>query len=487
MTRGFTLGLALALVMLSAMLGLATGVLGGGLVLLLLVAALPVPIIFKDYRAGVLLLTFLLPMSSMLPQVRGLNILNFVTLATIASFVLHAAFSKTPTVRLPQPLLWCFGLPVTVAIVIAWPHIPEGARNYPMLAEGRSIYEPSAYLMSRYVKPIFYYFSYVFLLANAVRASKRPELFVLAMAASVFLPALTVLYTVGVYPGSVADVARDRSFLSPRGMHANEFGMLLALPTGPLLFMAGTARSRAWRWFALLALGVVTVALLLTFSRGGLIALLIVVAGFLWQQRKVKTFLAGIAVVALGLMAAPAAMQERFGTGFRAGALSDASVVAKDDLTAGRVHGWMLLAPEVLESPWLGRGLGSTQWSTAVAAGRYQANHPHNIYLEILMDLGILGFCAMAYLHYRYLRRFRQLASEAALPEELRSFFMGARYSLLGILAMAATTNYYMPYGAQFYLWFSLGLLFAYWQGPAVKPAAALVRRWNARVGPIAR
>ena len=77
-------------------------------------------------------------------------------------------------------------------------------------------------------------------------------------------------------------------------------------------------------------------------------------------------------------------MQERFGAGLRAGALSDTSRAERDALTAGRVHGWTLLAPEVLESPWIGRGLGSTQWSAAVAAGLYRANHPHNIYLEVL-------------------------------------------------------------------------------------------------------
>lgn len=474
--------LALGVVLLAGVLGVAVSVFGGGMVLLALAAALPLPIIFKDYRAGVLLLTFLLPASSMLPHIRGLNVLNFATIATLASFMLHATFSKAGTVRLPQPLIWCFGLPATVAIVIAWPHIPEGIRNYPMLADARSIYDPSAYAISRYVKPIFYYFSYVFLLANAVRSSKRPELFLAALGASVLVPTLAVFYTVASYPGSLSDVARDREFLSVRGMHANEFGMLLALPTGPLLFLVGGARTRAWRWMALAVLGLVTIALLLTFSRGGLAAFVIVVAGFLLHHKRVKTFLAIVAAAALLLMAAPAAMQERFGTGFRSGALSDASVVEKDDLTAGRVHGWMLLAPEVLQSPWLGRGLGSTQWSSAVATGRYQADHPHNIYLEILMDFGLFGFAAMVYLHYRYLRRFRQLGTDSALSDELRSFFLGARYSLWGILAMAATTNYYMPYGAQFYLWFSLGLLFAYWQVPSPAPAASAARKWVTQV-----
>ena len=168
-------------------------------------------------------------------------------------------------------------------------------------------------------------------------------------------------------------------------------------------------------------------------------------------------------------------MQERFATGLRAGALADTQRVDRDELTAGRVNGWMLLAPEVLDSPWIGRGLGSTQWSSAVAAGRYKANHPHNIYLEVLMDLGLLGLAAMVLLHAQYLRRLRRLAGDEALSPALRSFFRGARWSLWGGLAMAATTAFYMPNPAQAPWWFCLGLLFAYW-GQAAMPARAAAR-----------
>ena len=136
-----------------------------------------------------------------------------------------------------------------------------------------------------------------------------------------------------------------------------------------------------------------------------------------------------------------------------------------DALTAGRVHGWTLLAPEVLESPWIGRGLGSTQWSAAVAAGLYRANHPHNIYLEVLMDLGLLGLAAMAWAWWHVLRRLRLLAAEPGFTPELRAFFLGARWAALGALAMAATTAYYMPNAAQAFLWLGFGMAFAYWKG----------------------
>ncbi|MEY8876767.1 MAG: O-antigen ligase family protein [Leptothrix sp. (in: b-proteobacteria)] len=469
--------LVCALVAAALLLGMGTSLFGGRLVLLALAALVPLPLIFRDYRVGAVLLTLLLPISAMLPPIRGLNVLNFVTGATLASFALREAFAAPDqrVVALPRALVWCFWLPATWGILLAWPHIPEGLRNYPALDNAREVFAPWAYVTGRYLKPVFYYLAYAFLLANAVRDSRRPERFTIALAASAVLPALAVLVTVARYPGSLVDVSLDREFMAPRGMHANEFGMLLALAAGPLLFMAGGARSALWRRSMLATFALVTLALLLTFSRGALLAYLIVVAGYLLHHKRIKTILMSALLATLVLIAAPDSMKERFGTGLREGALSDTSQVEHDDLTAGRMHGWALLAPEVLDSPWLGRGLGSTQWSHAVAMGAYQANHPHNIYLEILMDLGVLGLAAMAWLHALYLRRYRQLAQDTQLAPELRAFFLGARYSLLGMLAMAFTTAYFMPNAAQAFHWFALGLAFAYWPQPSARHASRQV------------
>ncbi len=476
--------LAALVLVLAAALGVCTSLFGGLMTGVVLAAMLPLPIIFKDYRTGVVLLTLLLPIASMLPPLRGLNVLNFVTLASLASFFLAQAGSPKAMVHLPRTLWVCLLIPATWGILIAWPHIAEGGRNYPALADARTIFDPWPYVVARYIKPLFYYVSFAFLLANAVHGSRQPERFVAVLAASAMLPALAVFYTVATYPGSLIDVSRDREFMAPRGMHANEFGMLLALATGPLLFTIGMARTRTGRALSALAFAVVVCALLLTFSRGGLFAFLIVVAGYLLHHKRVKVFVVGLAVVGLVMLAAPASMKERFGTGFRAGALSDASNVDKDELTAGRVHGWVQLAPEVLDSPWLGRGLGSTQWSTAVAMGQYKANHPHNIYLEILMDLGAVGLCAMVWLHASYLKRFKQLAMSPALSPPMQAFFWGARYAMLGMLAMAATTAYFMPNSAQTYFWFALGLAFAQGGTTALRPGAAPSGQAIARAQP---
>lgn len=455
-----------------------TGFLGAGIGVLAACAMLPLPIIFKDYRAGVIMLTLVLPGASALPNIPGLNLLNFLTFATLASFLTRTAFQRRPFVKIPLPVFLAFVLPVTMGIIVAYPHIHEAVNNYPLLTNAQDIYNPPKYVVERYVKPLLYYYSYMFLLANAVRDSKRPERFLALLSVSVLVPVLLVVYTIATYPGSLSELVGNREFMAPRGMHANEFGMLIAFAAGPLLFSIGTLKSRLGNFMLMVMFAITSLGVVLTLSRGGLLSYLIAVAAYLVTRRQVKVMIFIVLFAVAGLLVAPSSVTDRFMVGIHSGAVSDVEDISKDELTAGRVGGWIKLLPEVHESPIWGRGLGSTQWSEAVEMGIYAANHPHNIYLEVLMDLGIIGVGAFFYLYYRYLNRYRRLVRDRTLSPTMQAFFDGSRWSMVGGLVMAATTAYYMPNQAQFFMWFSLGILMAYWDRADYKePVPAGMRR----------
>jgi O-antigen ligase len=452
-------------VVLALALGVVISVLGIKIAALILVALVPLPIILRDYRAGVVLLAFLLPIAFVLPPVKGLNIINLLTGFTLCAFFLRKGFSLREVTWPPKVLFICFVVPAGVGILLALPHTYEIARNYPIPAEMLGMVEPRKYAIDKFIKPIFHYVGFAFLLANAIKDSRSPERFVALFGLTSVAPAMIVLWTAATYPGSLAQLVGDREFMRNVGMHANEFGMSLALAAGPLLFVGGTAADKTLRWLCRLLFGLVTLSLIMTFSRGGFLAYTVVLIGYLVSRRQFKTILAFGVIVLFSLLLAPDVVKERFGGGLRPGALLDAtgSDVSKDELTAGRVRGWLLLAPEVLKSPLYGSGIGSTQWSAAVASKRYVATHPHNIYLEILMDLGVIGLTLMFYLHVVYLRRLNRLSKSGELSPTLSAFFAGSRWSLWGILAMAATHGFYMPSPAQSLLWYSLGFMFAYW------------------------
>ena len=129
-------------------------------------------------------------------------------------------------------------------------------------------FEPSVFVVSRVLKSLFFVV-YAFLLGNALRDSKRPELVLVAFFLSAGALSLAVILVAGAGGVAVADRSK---YLSELGSHTNTYAVLLGLAFGPLLFVTFGAGP----WLARLASGVVlslvTTGVLLTGSRGGALA-----------------------------------------------------------------------------------------------------------------------------------------------------------------------------------------------------------------------
>jgi len=419
-----------------------------------------IAMLMVDYRVGVVCLTVLLPWfgSPLLPQAQGFNLVSYLTLASAASFVMHRMWNRDGIVWLPRVVWVCYLLPVAVGAFLALPNLAQGALNFGVGADGEQAFAPDRFVKSQVVKPMFFVV-YAFLLANAVRHSERAERFLVPLVLSALLPAVGVIAAVAMGSGSV--IQRD-TFLQGLGLHPNEMGALLASAAGPLLFIAMGAGPLLMRLWCGVGLVLVTGGMMLTGTRGALVSYAVVVAVWLVRRRRLTDLLwvgAGLIAVAVSL---PSEVTERLVLGLDSAGLTTASNM-DDPLTKGRFASWLYLAPEVLESPIWGRGIGSTAWNAAVTAGRYSSTHPHNLYLEILLDLGLLGLLALLYLYYRYLAVMSQAGKHPDISPVLRDYFVGAWASFLGMLAMGVTNLHYMPRAEQTYIWFSLGMTFSYW------------------------
>jgi len=154
-----------------------------------------------------------------------------------------------------------------------------------------------------------------------------------------------------------------------------------------------------------------------------------------------------------------------------------------DPLTQGRLSGWALLAPEVLSNPLstlVGHGLMSTTWMPATTRGDFVYQHPHNLYLEVLLDVGLLGFALMAWAFWKAQAALWQLSQgrgfgqrpELAQNTVLRDYLSGAHAALFGLLAMGFTNLHYLPCPEQTAVWFSMAWAWAFWRPePAGKGA----------------
>jgi O-antigen ligase len=134
-------------------------------------------------------------------------------------------------------------------------------------------------------------------------------------------------------------------------------------------------------------------------------------------------------------------------------------------VTAGRLEGlWLPLLPEILRSPLYGNGLGSILWSEAMrmADGRaiLGTTHPHNAYLQALLDMGIAGLILICAYFAHVWKGFRALSVDPALSPGLRGFYLGAAAGLVSFLVAAIADSSLAPRPEQVFLWLAIGMMY---------------------------
>ena len=419
--------------------------------------------ILRDFRVGVVLLIVLMPVSTsaLFPHamlgVTGLNPLNLLLAGTLAACLLQGLSDGSLRRLVPRPLLWLYVAPLLLAGAIGVRHVDEIAPGLLMLSEGRDYYDAAAYLRELVLKPLLMV-AFALLVGAAAAKSARPEKLLIPALASIWaMGAMVIVYV--LHSGiALAELATNesREFLSALGLHANDLGRLYAMAYALLLFCWAEARHRGLRFALLASMAVAVVALLLTFSRGAFAGFLVINALFvLWRRDAKALLLLGLLAVAAGL-ALPGAVYERVATGSGEGL---------NAISAGRIEGlWLPLLPEILRSPVYGSGLGSILWSEPMRRGAGVAilpvTHPHNAYLQALLDMGIVGLVLLCAYFAHVWKGFRALGSDAALSPLMRGFCQGSAAGLLGILVSDTTDSSLAPRPEQVYLWLAIGMLY---------------------------
>jgi len=434
-------------------LAIAYGDLNGFYVAVSVVAAIAV---LFDFRIGAVLLVMLLPFGAthFMPHgmlgVPGLNPLNVVIAATLGSFILRggklAGFA-------PAPLLWLYMIPILLAGLNGMRHAHQIAPFF-LEAENPPFTEAVSYMRDMVIRPLL--IPVVALLVGAAAArSQKPERFITAVIASVWLIALFEIGFIaasGVRLGLLASPS-SRRFFDEMGLHANDLGRLFAVAYAVLLFVWWEAKRPALKGWLFVTLGVASVAMVLTFSRGALFGFFVVNALFLvW---KFNARLLGLALLAAAVVAllAPEYLWNRITFGFDA----DANTV-----TADRLEGiWVPMLPELWKSPIWGNGIASIMWAPPVLAGTMDpVGHPHNAYLEAYLDMGAVGLALLLAYYVHVWRGFRVLGSNAYLSGEMRGFFQGATAGLICFLVTGGAGSSFRPEPEFAFLWLAIGMMY---------------------------
>jgi O-antigen ligase len=453
--------------------GLALGVVGLGLFgvvcgiglaigeLQALVASLTVLACFAvlaDFRIGAVLLLVMLPVqgSYLFPHsvfgVTGLNPLNLVLCATLASCLLRGQDLKR---FMPRPLVWLFIVPICIAGLIGMRHVPD---IHPTFYEEELIHytEALGYLSDALLKPLLKVFVAV-MIAAAVARSKKAESFLVPIIVAVWVMSLMAIgYVVaeGVSLGALA-LSSSRTFFSALGMHANDLGRLYAVAYALLLFTWGETKDLRLKSVLLLTMAVLTLALLLTFSRGAFVGWVGVNVLFLVWKFNARTI--GLAVLAggIGLMFMPGALVSRISLGLVGGG-------DVNEFSAGRMQEiWIPLMPELFKSPIWGNGLDSIMWSQAIWTDQMlPVTHPHNAYMQVILDMGLVGMALLLAYYWHVYRCARDLGSNAHLSPTMRGFYQGVVASLLCFLITGFVGSSLRPTPEFAFLWIAIGMMY---------------------------
>ena len=166
---------------------------------------------------------------------------------------------------------------------------------------------------------------------------------------------------------------------------------------------------------AFFCIGIMGICLILTWSRGAWLGLIFAALLFLfmWHRRSVWLVLAGIAALPILPAILPASIVSRFTS---IGNMGDSS-------TSYRVYIWRATINMIEDNLATGIGIGEGAWDRLYPLYSYlgveAAPHSHNLYLQIWLEIGIVGllmFLAFLFLLYQSgLTLFSRLAGDSEL------------------------------------------------------------------------
>jgi O-antigen ligase len=418
--------------------------------------------IVRDFRVGVVLLILFLPLSRsyVFPRemlgITGLNPFNLLLLGTFGWCLLQGLLDGSLRRFMPHPLLWLYVVSIVIGGVLGSRHVDEIAPYYYM--NQQLFFDNAAsYLRDTVFKPLLMVV-YALLVGGALSKTAQPEKFLLPILISIWVMSSMVIVSVFMSGVALSELASSlRGSLSKwLGMHENELGRLYAFAYALMLFTWAESKERGLKLALLASMGLTAVALALTFSRGAFLGFIVVNVLFLLWRRNATTLTYGVLLAAVALFLLPDAVYERLKYGFGSGV---------NFFSAGRIEGiWLPLLPEVLRSPVFGNGLSSILWSEAArsadGATFSSAGHPHNAYLEALLDTGIAGLLIVSAYFVHVWRGFRALSVDPALTPTLRGFYLGAAAGLASFLTAAFADSSLRPVPEQAFLWLAIGMMY---------------------------
>lgn len=327
--------------------------------------------------------------------IQGLNPWNLLfAVVVVAWFTMRQVDGRRWDLnRRAAGVLICFVVALTVTIARGY---FAGAHAGPLHGRGAL-----TYFSDHLINPLKFLLLGVMLYDSC--RSRRQVYIALLSLASVFV--FWALMTMRFIPFST--LTSDGNFMRYRhrfdreiGLYATDMGMIFAGAFWTILGCWSLARKWRYRAAVVGSAGLVLVGLALTYSRGGYMTFFGV--GILFAMVSWRWLLLGIPVGALIAAAVLPNAANRLAMGLSEQTAAGVSETNMDEVTSGRMtYLWPNAIAQISERPVFGAGrlaiLHTPMFDEVMAYTHGTCpNHPHNAYLELLMDAGVIGTLMIA-------------------------------------------------------------------------------------------
>lgn len=304
--------------------------------------------------------------------------------------------------------------------------------------------------MPDFVKAVVFFFFTLYI----IDSEKRLKIFLLVFVGCQVIRVLEPLYlniTEGYWGSRTylgdGEFSQRLSGAPSDVINPNELGFVIATAFPFLYYLLWLGRWKAKLLFIILT-PLLLYALILTMSRGAMIAML-VIAWFIFKDSNKKTLLV---IVGMSVMVAMwSVMSPEQKDRYLSLVDSDARQAASAE---GRINGMIHEFKIGLERPIFGHGLGTTPEAKFHIKGRTQA--AHNLYAELLMEVGFIGLFLFIYYMKSVYGIFKKNIKLAKGLSGDKFFYVRLNKAIVAVFWMYAVYSFNY-WGLSVYYWYLLG------------------------------
>jgi len=377
-----------------------------------------------------------------LPGARLINILGFLVVA--AGIWHHKNSEKLPTYAFY--FITAIFVIFTIGVFRSLSHLDQ------LMQLADDIESTHGYLLSHYVKPLLYFIP-TFVIIKYAKGKKQLEFVVNILVFSAVAFALYLLFLFLFKSPDKNELARDY-MTSILKIHGNAIATFL-LVAFPIVLARYFTRQNL---ISAICLVLTIAAIGITYSRTAYLTLLFSLLAYLILSERAKLlpfFLVAVFALSFTIFTS---VKERATHGFKSREYNE--------IFAGRIDGiWLPLWDEYSKSAkkmLIGNGRYSIKVSDSANRGYLvsAAGHPHNMYMEAILDAGILGLIVFVSFYYILLKKTFKNLKRFRFPE-LREYQFAVLVSLMSFLIAGLTGRSFFPRTENSFIWLVIGITIA--------------------------